>query len=192
MLKRLPRTMTLTDITTQKISFKASASRLTDAGRKSYLFSAKWSSIEDDSQQYLMKQCIDSLCILPLKVRVACVIYLMERWSHSLTSIGWEFQQENTTGPKSYKAQTQSQSIGWRAGAQPGAGVATHHGEDRDWMQSNLLKCIRKKRHTQLGNLHELRARVFCKHKKKTSVIQVTVCDCSSQRQLPSATWNKS
>lgn len=77
-LKRLPRTMTLTDITTQKISFKASASRLTDAGRKSYVFSAKWSSIEEDSQQYIIKQCIDSLCIFPLKVRVACVIYVTE------------------------------------------------------------------------------------------------------------------
>lgn len=36
---RLPRTITLTDITRQKSSLRASASRLTDAGRKSYLFS---------------------------------------------------------------------------------------------------------------------------------------------------------
>lgn len=41
-----PRTMTRSDMTTQKTSFRASASRLTDAGRKSYLFSAKGATVQ--------------------------------------------------------------------------------------------------------------------------------------------------
>lgn len=43
----LPRTMTLTDMTRQKSSLRASASRFTDAGRKSYLFSANRTKSED-------------------------------------------------------------------------------------------------------------------------------------------------
>lgn len=43
----LPRTMTLTDMTRQKSSLRASASRFTDAGRKSYLFSANRTKCKD-------------------------------------------------------------------------------------------------------------------------------------------------
>lgn len=46
----------------------------------------------------------------------------------SVTSIGREFEQQDATGPQGYKAQAEGQSVGRRAGAQPGAGMAAHHG----------------------------------------------------------------
>ena len=44
------------------------------------------------------------------------------------TCIGREFEQQDAAGPQGDEAQTKCQSVGTRAGAQPGAGAAAGHG----------------------------------------------------------------
>lgn len=128
--------MTLTDMARQKSSLSASASRLTDAGRKSYMFSGNWPQTKRRSQQdgntiktvllHVFQMCADLETILSHHV-----ISLRETKSNicqSVTSIRREFEQQDATGPQRYEAQAEGQRVGRRAGAQPGAGTAAHHG----------------------------------------------------------------
>lgn len=70
------------------------------------------------------------MCAANLKKSLSHIIYLFKTKNNTVyvTSIGREFEQQYTTGPQGYKAQAEGQSVGWRAGAQPGVGMATLHG----------------------------------------------------------------
>lgn len=78
------------DITKQKSSLSASASRLTEAGRKSYLFSVSRTEQHGVNTSWKKQYFCMSLCV---------------------TCVRREFKQQDATGPQDYKAQTKNQSV---------------------------------------------------------------------------------
>lgn len=130
--------MTLTAITRQKISLSISASRLTEAGRKSYLVSVKWPFRQKVNKPALQwntqtKATLKQRIMLEEKLITYHLSVGNKKLFKSFTSIGREFEQQYSTGPQSYKAKAEGQSVGWWARAHLGAGMTTCHDWGLDW-----------------------------------------------------------